>query len=70
MKTLSFERTTEPDFSGWHFYVEAGQKFDPKLLAEAHNFDLSEVDPSEISKVEREIEALKKGEWLKVELAD
>jgi hypothetical protein len=60
---IQLNKTTNPDFTGFKFYVEAGQDFDSTVYAEAYGIALNDAD---IAKVNNAASKLKTGEWLEV----
>ena len=64
---LIFGTTTNPNFSGFKFFVEAGDFFDADDYASAYNINRSEIDAQDIHSAEDAAGRLSQGEWLYVE---
>lgn len=64
--TLDWDTTTNPDFSGFHFYVEAGSVFDADDYCEAYDLNRSELDAEDVHQVQDAAARLNEGEWLRV----
>lgn len=64
---LSWTKTTNPDFSGFGFYVESGRMFDAGDFAEAYGLSRSDINPDHVHSVQDAAAQLGDGEWLRVE---
>ena len=64
---LSWTKTTNPDFSGFGFYVESGRAFDAGDFAEAYNLNRHDINPDHVHSVQDAAAQLGAGEWLCVE---
>lgn len=64
--TLSFKTTTQPDFGGFKFYVEAGKLFDADDYADAYKLNRSDIDAQDIHSAQDAAGRLTEGEWLEV----
>lgn len=64
MTTFTSAVTSNPDFSGFSFYVEAGQVFDETVYEEAYGVKV----PEEVARdLNSKAANLQSGEWLLVE---
>ena len=64
---LIWTKTTNPDFSGFGFYVESGRAFDADDFASAYNLNRYDINPEHIHSVQDAAAQLGDGEWLRVE---
>lgn len=65
---LKFCVVTDPDFTGFRFYVEAGDVFDADVYAEAYNLHVSaDIDAQDVHSAQDAASRLNTGEWLLVE---
>lgn len=65
--SLDWTKTTNPDFSGFGFYVESGRAFDADDFASAYNLNRYDINPEHIHSVQDAAAQLGDGEWLRVE---
>nr|6M3N_A Chain A, anti-CRIPSR AcrIF7 [Pseudomonas aeruginosa] len=63
MTTFTSIVTTNPDFGGFEFYVEAGQQFDDSAYEEAYGVS---VPSAVVEEMNAKAAQLKDGEWLNV----
>lgn len=68
MITIALENTVTatPDFSGWRFFVEAGQEFDADVYADAYRINRFDIDDQDIKAAQDAAAGLNPGEWLEV----
>ena len=64
--TLQFKTVTNPDLSGFKFFVEEGKFFDAGDYAEAYDLNRSDIDAQDIHSVQDAAGRLNPGEWLEV----
>ena len=64
---LNFKTVTNPDFSGFMFFVESGKLFDADDYAEAYNLNRSDIDAQDVHSAQDAAAQLNDGEWLLVE---
>jgi len=57
-------KTSNPDFSGFLFYVKAGREFDNQVFEDAYKISLND---KQIESINAEAKNLNEGEWLQVE---
>jgi hypothetical protein len=58
--------TTTPDFSGFKFYVEAGQAFDADDYTEYARLNRADLDPRDVHATQHAATQLGDGEWLEI----
>jgi hypothetical protein len=63
---LQFKTTTNPDFGGFKFFVEAGNLFDANDYAEAYKLNRSDIDAQDVHSAQDAASRLNPGEWLEV----
>jgi len=64
---LSWTKTTNPDFSGFAFYVEAGSLFDAGDFADAYGLNRGNINHEHVHSVQDAAAQLGAGEWLRIE---
>lgn len=64
---LTFKNVTDPDFSGFMFFVEAGKLFDADDYADAYSLNRSDIDAQDVHSTQDAAGRLNPGEWLQVE---
>lgn len=64
---LTFKTVTDPDLSGFMFFVEEGALFDADAYAEAYSLNRSALDAQDVHAVQDAAGHLNPGEWLQVE---
>lgn len=64
---LSWTKTTNPDVSGFGFYVESGRSFDADDFAGAYGLNRHDINPDHVHSVQDTAAQLGDGEWLRVE---
>jgi len=58
--------TTTPDFSGFKFYVEAGQAFDADDYAEYTRLNRADLNARDVHAAQDAASQLRDGEWLEI----
>lgn len=61
--------TTEPDLSGFDYYLQAGDDFDADNFADVFDLALADIDPAAIAAAVTRAAGLADDEWMKVEVA-
>lgn len=63
---LSTSVTTDPDFGGFRFFVEAGQSFDAADYVDVYNLNLADLDADDVHAAQEKAAQLNAGEWLEI----
>ncbi len=66
MIELQYHETCSPDFSGFNFYVEAGDAFDADAYTEAYSINRADIDEQSIKAAQDAAARLNPGRWLAV----
>jgi hypothetical protein len=61
---LLFTVTDAPDLGGPHYYVQAGNKFDPLEYAKARKLDATAINPHDVFDISFALATLKPWQWL------
>ena len=64
---LTFKTVTQPDFSGFMFFVEEGALFDADDYAATYGLNRSAMDAQDVHSAQDAAGRLNPGEWLQVE---
>ena len=63
---IEFEKTENPDFTGWNFYIEGEKAFDFVAYCEAYNINADDIDLQSVKACQDAAARLYRGEWLHV----
>jgi site-specific DNA-methyltransferase (adenine-specific) len=63
---LEWMGTSNPDLSGFNYFVEAGNDFDAADYAAAYTINRSDIDPDDVQNVQNACARLMDGEWVAV----
>lgn len=63
---LTSRITTNPDLSGWNFFVQYGGDFDSFTYADAFFLNHDDIDSRSIRGISDAASRLKEGQWLEV----
>lgn len=61
--------TTEPDLSGFDYYLQAGDEFDVDNFADVFDVAVADIDPAAIDAAITRAAGLRDEQWMKVEVA-
>lgn len=64
---LTFKTVTQPDLSGFMFFVEEGKRFDADDYAVAYSLNRSSLNAQDVHSAQDAAGRLNPGEWLQVE---